>query len=280
MKRFNYLIFMLFCYTLFISDALAASVSMWPSSSTAVIGNSVTVTASVNSSKTIFFIEGSLVCTGAGVNKTQSLSFDNNANNVYSKTFYLTVKPTTTGKVTCKTKNLKVLDALKDGWQNVSNKSVSFNIRAKSTNNNLNSLSIDGYTLDQEFNKDVFDYSVTVKEGTEKINVNAKVADGNAKVSGTGTLDVSEGVNDIKVVVTAEDGSKKTYNIKVMVLEFEPIKVNVLGNEYTVVRKRKSLPSVSEYFTENTVTINEEVIDSYYYEYNATSGASCRRNRW
>lgn len=266
MKRVNYLIFMLFCYTFFISNVLAASSSVWSSVSTTVIGNNVTVTTSVSSNKTIFFIEGSLVCTGAGVNKTQSLVFDNNSNNVYSKAFYLTVKPTTIGKVTCTTKNLKVLDAAKDGWQSIANKSISFNVRAKSTNNNLSSLSIDGYSLDKDFNQDILDYSVTVKEGTEQIKVSAKALDGNAKVSGTGSISVSEGINDIKINVTAENGSVKVYNIKVTVLEFEPIKVSVSGNEYTVVRKRKSLPEVSEYFTESTVTIGEEIIDSYYYD--------------
>ena len=39
------------------------------------------------------------------------------------------------------------------------------------------------------------------------------------------------------------------------VKEFEPIKVNVMGEEYTVVRKRKNLPKVSEYYVETAVTI-------------------------
>ena len=266
MKRVSYLIFMLFCLLFFISDVMAASASLWASSSTSVVGNSVKVTTSISSSKTIFFIEGTLSCSGAGVSKSISLAFDNNSNNVYSKAFSLTVTPTSTGKVTCTTKNVRVLDAAKDGWQSISNKSMSFSVRAKSTNNNLSSLTIDGYKLDKDFSQDVLEYSATVKEGTEKIKVNAKAVDGNAKVSGVGTINVSEGLNDLNVVVTAEDGSKKTYKLKVTVLEFEPIKVNVMGEEYTVVRKRKSLPKVSEYFAESTVSIGEEVIDSYYYE--------------
>ena len=267
MKRVNYLIFILFCCIINISCVFAgtASFSSWSSASVVAIGNSVTITASFSSSKTIFFTEGSMTCTGAGVNKTISLNFDN-MDKIYSKKFYLTVKPTSVGKVTCTTKNVKVIDASMNSWQTFKNNTISTTIRAKNTNNNLASLSIDGYALDQEFKSDILEYSVTVKEGTEKIKVNAKVVDGTAKVNGVGNIEVSEGLNDISIVVTAEDGSKKTYKIKVTVLEFEPIKVVVDDNEYTVVRKRKSLPKASEYFSENTVTISDEVIDSYYSE--------------
>ena len=260
MKKISYLIFMLFCYTFVLTNVSAATASVKVSAYTVTAGSSVTITTTVSSNKTIFFIEGTLSCSGAGVSKSQNLAFDNSSNNVYSKSYYLTVNPTTTGKITCTTKNLKVIDASANSWQNIGSKSTNITVREKSANNYLSSLTIDGYNLDKEFNKDTLDYSVTVKEGTEKITVSAKSADGYAKVSGIGTLNVSEGMNNFSIVVTAENGSKRTYNLSVDVKEFEPIKVQVDGSEYSVVRKRKSLPKVSEYFIDKDVIITDNNI--------------------
>jgi len=266
MKRIYYLLFILMSFSLLSTNVYAATASVKVSSSTVTAGKKVTITTTISSNKTIFFIEGTLSCGGAGVNKNQSLVFDNNSNNVYSKSYSLTVSPTTTGTITCVTKGVKVIDASKNEWQSVSNKTAYVTVRTTSSNSYLSSLSIEGYELDSAFNKDVFEYSVTVKEGTESVKINAKAADSYAGISGTGTVSVSEGVNDISIIVTAENGSKRTYKLKVTVKEFAPIKVNVNGTEYSVVRKRKNLPKVSEYFKEKDITISEELIEGYYSE--------------
>lgn len=274
MKKISYLIFMIFCYTFVASNVYAASVSLRVTSTSVTLGNSVTITTTFNSSNTIFFIEGTLSCSGAGVSKNQSLTFDNTANNVYNKSFSLNVKPTTTGKITCTAKGLKIIDSSKDNWQTINNKTVSIAVnkpyvappKVYSSNNYLSSLTVDGYNLNSDFNKETLEYSVTVKEGTEKIKINAQLADSTAKVSGIGTLSVSEGINSFSIVVTAENGSKRTYVLQVTVLEYEPINVKVGNTEYTLVRKRKDLPKVSDYFTEKDITISENNIEGYYYE--------------
>ena len=68
------------------------------------------------------------------------------------------------------------------------------------------------------------------------------------------------------MVVTAENGSKRTYVLKVTVKEYEPILVKVDNEEYNVVRKRKGLPVISEYFTEQDITVGEEIVEGYYNE--------------
>ena len=50
---------------------------------------------------------------------------------------------------------------------------------------------------------------------TEKIKINASLADSSATVAGTGEKTVSPGLNTFEVTVTAENGSKKTYKIVV-----------------------------------------------------------------
>lgn len=131
-----------------------------------------------------------------------------------------------------------------------------------STNNNLSSLGIDGVSLNPEFNSDTLEYSVELEAGTEKINVTANVADGNASVSGTGEREVTEGDNNIEVVVTAENGATKTYVIKATVKEYNPIKVKVDKEEYTVVRNKKNLTPPNNY-EETSLTINNEEVPAY-----------------
>lgn len=138
--------------------------------------------------------------------------------------------------------------------------------KPKSSNSYLSSLTVDGYELDSAFDKESLEYTVTVKEGTEKVKINAQLADSSAKVVGVGEVSVSEGLNTFEIVVTAENGSKRTYVLKITVKEYEPIEVKVDKDNFNVVRKRKDLPVISEYFTEKEITIGEDVVDGYYNE--------------
>jgi len=89
--------------------------------------------------------------------------------------------------------------------------------RAKNNNAYLSSLSVSGgYTLDQTFNKNDENYSVTVPNSMARILVSASAEDQNATVAGVGYVDLKTGDNMIKVEVTAEDGTtKKSYTMKV-----------------------------------------------------------------
>lgn len=167
---------------------------------------------------------------------------------LYSKTITITVKAKTTTP---------------SGGNNNGNTTVS---KPKSSNNYLSSLTVDGYELDNKFDKETLEYTVEVKEGTEKIKVNAQLADSNGTVTGIGELTVHDGLNTFSIIVTAQNGSKRTYVLKVNVLEYKPIIVKIDNKEYTVVRKRKDLPAISDYFTEKEITIEEEVIEGYYNE--------------
>ena len=67
-------------------------------------------------------------------------------------------------------------------------------------------------------------------------------------------------------MVTAENGSKKTYVIKATVEELTPIEVTIDKEKYTVIRKRKDLPEISEYNIEKDITIQDNIIEGYYNE--------------
>ncbi len=90
-------------------------------------------------------------------------------------------------------------------------------VREKSSNNNLSSLSIDGYTLNETFAPDKTLYTADVSGEVTSIDVSAIVEDtGKATIiSGTGTHNLDIGTNTIQVRVQAENGTIKDYTITV-----------------------------------------------------------------
>ncbi|MDP2814195.1 MAG: cadherin-like beta sandwich domain-containing protein [Erysipelotrichaceae bacterium] len=84
----------------------------------------------------------------------------------------------------------------------------------RSTNNDLKSLTVEGYTV--VFDKDKLTYTVIVDNAVTTVNVGAQAADDKASVSGTGAKTLKIYSNLINIVVTAENTSKKTYVINVV----------------------------------------------------------------
>ena len=159
----------------------------------------------------------------------------------FSRSVTITVIPNSTGG--------------NNGGSSGNNKPIDIN-KTYSKNNNLSSLKIEGYDLTPEFNRDTLEYSVTLEPGTEKINISAEVEDKTATVKGVGEVEVSEGINTVEIVVTAENGNEKTYRILATVHEKDPINIKIGDNEYTVVKKKDLLPKKDGY-NETTVKIND-----------------------
>ncbi len=80
----------------------------------------------------------------------------------------------------------------------------------KSSNNYLKSLSVDKGTIN--FNKNTTNYTINV-DNINEITINATAEDNKASVSGVGIKTLSNGNNTFNVIVTAENGSTKTYTI-------------------------------------------------------------------
>lgn len=86
----------------------------------------------------------------------------------------------------------------------------------KSKNCSLSSLTIESLTLNPEFNNDVLEYTATLEENVTKLNVTAKAESNKSKVEISGNDNIKDGENTIKIKVTAEDGTTKTYTVKVL----------------------------------------------------------------
>lgn len=138
--------------------------------------------------------------------------------------------------------------------------------RTKSSNNYLSSITIDGLSLKEDFNKDALEYTAEAPVGTTEIKINAQLADSNASVTGTGSVKVTTGINKFEITVTAENGSKRTYKLTVTVDEEQPIKVTIDKKEYTMVKKRSELPKISDYNIEKDITIDDNIIEGYFNE--------------
>ena len=89
-------------------------------------------------------------------------------------------------------------------------------------NNYLRELKINGSSV-TGFDGAITSYDVYVSSSTSSVSLSAKTVNGGAKISGnisgtgsaSGNINVNEGDNSIKVVVTALNGSVKTYTVNV-----------------------------------------------------------------
>lgn len=88
--------------------------------------------------------------------------------------------------------------------------------RAKSTNNKLSDIKVDGDTING-FNPDTTEYTITVPSDKETIDIAATLADDRAEKSGDGEKTLSYGNNQFTITVTPEDpnGEPKVYTINV-----------------------------------------------------------------
>lgn len=242
--------------------------------STTVIGNKVTITVKLS----------------AGASWEMNLNYDksylqlisssgeaggtrmvNTSTGKPSRTYTFTFKTLKKGSTTVKIGSYYIID---DNFNTMDISAGSKTIKiitqeeleaSYSKDNNLKSLSVEGYELIPAFEKDTLSYTINVPEGTTSINVSATANDSKATISGDGTLTVTEGVNNLSVVVRAENGSEKTYNLIVNVVDQNPINVEVNNTKYTVIKLRSNY-TCPELFTESEITINEMQIPTCYNE--------------
>ena len=88
---------------------------------------------------------------------------------------------------------------------------------SKSSNNALASLTVSAGELAPAFDPTITDYTLSLPLRTNQITFTATPSDSKATVQGDGEVALQGGENKVAVVVTAEDGSAKTYNITVKV---------------------------------------------------------------
>ena len=241
------IIFLIALFLIPIFKINAASFNLGASSRTVTVGSNVTI-----------YVNGNDVTGRVNISNSNAsvLSSSNNS---------LWIEPS--GSVTFSAKKVGSAtitvtgSSLSDGGGkdvDLGSKSITINVVEKQTpksvssNNSLKSLSIEGYELEPTFEAGTTEYSVTVKQGTESIELKATPEDDNASINGTGNISVFEGLNVLSVVVTAENGYQKEYKLNVTVEE-EPVTVRINDIDYNIVKQASALPQVSSFYSASTM---------------------------
>lgn len=131
-----------------------------------------------------------------------------------------------------------------------------------SSDANLKYLKISGLEIQLEEN--VYSYYINVSNETSELDIKYEARDSKAKTTMTGLLDLEVGVNNIDIVVTAEDGTSKTYNIKV---ERRPLRVEVENVEKNIIEKIEDPYNFDDIYvkvktTDTNKTISEDLMNS------------------
>lgn len=275
MKRFRNVILCLLVSLVFIPNVLADSgnISVVSNARVAVVGSTFTVTVTVNASDALgswkfgLSYDSSYVAYQSGSPLTVA---DYGNGSAKSRQYTYTFKALKSGNA-----RIGIQDASMVLWKDAANfvpinagaVTVSVKTQAEiqasySKDNNLKSLGVEGYEITPAFDKNTLEYSVSVPDTVEKINVQAARNDTRAHVTGTGEHDISEGANKIEIVVTAENGSIKTYTLNVEVRDLNPIAAKVDGKDYTVVKK-DTLLSEPTGFVKTTVKIDDIEVPAF-----------------
>ncbi len=135
-------------------------------------------------------------------------------------------------------------------------------VESKSNDNYLKSLNITDVKLNPAFNKDTLKYTAVVDEKVSKINIKAEKNSDKANLTGDGEKQLKEGTNKFEIVVTAENGETKVYEITITKKESTPIEVIIDKKRYTIVKKIEGL-KIPEGFKETKITINKEEVTAY-----------------
>ena len=250
------------------------------------LGNSVTVSVTVTEAAAWEVHIG--VSGAASPSNCSGLDFADSSSDAgnTSRTYTTTCKPTKTGTITFSlsgnvtntngvTTNLlgvttvSVIDkpvVQQPTTTPSTNTNKPTTVTPKSSVNYLSSLEVEGREINPKFDKETLEYTVDLESGTTSINIKAITEHNKANIVGAGVKNVTEGVNNFDIVVTAENGSKRTYKLKATVKEKDPIIVNINNEQYTVIRKREQLIQASAFYSESTVEINGEIVPAYFGE--------------
>lgn len=256
-KKLVSLFILIVTFFSFLPDVHAASLNISTNSKSVVTGGSVSITVKASGLIGKFSITSSNgnVLSGG----TNSVWLENE-----SKTYKFSAKDI--GSATIKVTPIDVSDT--NGNVFKSSKSVTVNVvkpREKSDNNNLKSLSVDGYNISPTFNKNTLEYTVNLESNVENIKINATKEDGYASISGVGEKEVQEGDNKFQITVTSETGKSKVYTVNAVVKDSNPIVKEIDGSKYTVVKRGSALVKPDSFESTNVI-INEIEIPAFYNE--------------
>lgn len=244
--------------------------------STAIVGNTVQVTVKLSGKSigswqmVLNYDKNYLQLTKSSAEAGGNVMANSVASAINSKTYTFTFKTLKSGSTTLSVGSYAVYDynTFDEISISTSKKSIKIMTQAEleasySKNNNLKSISVEGFELSPEFKSDTLEYSVVVPENTKEVKLSASASDSKASINGTGTFEVNQGSNKFNIVCRAENGSEKTYTVTIEVKDNNPINVDINGENHTVVKIADYLTAPTGY-SESKVNINNIEIPAFY----------------
>ncbi len=308
-------VLLLACMFMFSANA-AASTSIAFSTNSPKVGDNVTITVKLNAGEAIYSLEGTVTydtsileyVSGNGVKSGSSLKIVESLSGETSVSYNLVFKVLKAGSATISFSSVQYVGG---NLQKISasGSSAKLNVKTaatsstpqnsskpqssskpqtptvKSNNANLASLDIGGAALDPLFSGNTHSYAVTVENSVASVNINAKPAHSKATVSGAGEQALEVGDNEFKIVVTAQDGTKKTYSLKIRratieeTIQLNPLTV-IINGEMHHINDDLSGAAIPAGFTLGKATYNGKEIDVFksdkgdYTLYSITKSAS------
>ena len=99
-------------------------------------------------------------------------------------------------------------------------------------NNWLKTLNVENYSISFSPSKTT-GYSITVPSNVSKIKISATAVNSKAKINGIGDVSIKNGVNNLKIDVTAENGNVRTYTIEVIRGSTNPVPLKSISLDKT-----------------------------------------------
>lgn len=137
----------------------------------------------------------------------------------------------------------------------------------KSSNNYLKSLSVDNFKIYPEFDKQTENYEIKEELNVDTLNIKAEADDEKASVSGIGIVKLNSGENKIRIDITAENGTVRTYFIKAIKstkkdLYLKTLKINEKSSTNNEIIKEISISPAFDSKVYNYSAIVENYVDS------------------
>lgn len=92
---------------------------------------------------------------------------------------------------------------------------VSISASEPSSSSIIGSLYVEGYNIQPTFSRTTYSYTLTVPAHVTSVEIKARKGENNQTITGTGEKKLQYGANRARVVVTAQDGSSRTYEIMI-----------------------------------------------------------------
>lgn len=127
----------------------------------------------------------------------------------------------------------------------------------------LASLSVSAGTLTPKFSAGRTSYELSLPSDADSVVITAEANDAAASVSGAGEVALEQGENEIRITVTAEDGTTKTYTINAYVEEAPDVFLEYDGKPLGIVKNTDRVTKPGDAFEEVTLTIDGKEVTGW-----------------